>query len=46
MSEDDRLKIKGYNLIRSDHSSVSKKGGVCVYYKEHIPLVRSVMSVL
>ena len=39
-SEDDRLKIEGYNLIRSDHPSDSKKGGVCVYYKEHIPLVR------
>ena len=39
-SEDDRLKIEGYNLIRSDHLSGSKKGGVCVYYKEHIPLVR------
>ena len=39
-SKDDRLKIEGYNLIRSDHPSASKKGGVCVYYKEHIPLVR------
>ena len=39
-SEDDRLKIEGYNLIRSDHPSVSNKGGVCFYYKEHIPLVR------
>ena len=39
-SEDDRLKIEGYNLIRSDHPSGSKKGGVCVYYKEHIPRVR------
>ena len=39
-SEDDRLKIEEYNLIRSDHPSVSNKGGVCFYYKEHIPLVR------
>ena len=39
-SEDDRLKIEGYNLIRSDHPSVSNKAGVCFYYKEHIPLVR------
>ena len=39
-SEDDRLKIEGYNLIRSDHPSGSKKGGICVYYKEQIPLVR------
>ena len=39
-SEDDRLKIEGYNLIRSDHPRDSKKGGVYVYYMEHIPLVR------
>ena len=39
-SEDDTLKIAGYKLIRSDHPNGSKKGGVCVYYKEHIPLVR------
>ena len=39
-SEDGRLKIKIYKLIRSDHPSGSKKGGVCVYYKEHIPLVK------
>ena len=26
--------------MRSDHPSGSKKGSVCVYYKEHIPLVR------
>ena len=39
-SEDERLKIERCNLIRSDHPSGSKKGGVCVYYKEHIPLVR------
>ena len=39
-SEDDRLKLEGYNLIRSEHPSDSKKGGVCVYYKEYIPLVR------
>ena len=35
-----KLKIEGYNLIRSDHPSDSKKGGVCIHYKEHIPLIR------
>ena len=39
-SEDNRLKIEGYNLIRSDDPSGSKKGGVCIYYKEHIPLIK------
>ena len=38
-SDDNRITIDGYNLIRSDHPSDSKKGGVCIYYKEHIPLI-------
>ena len=38
--EDDRLKIEGYNLISSDSPSGFKKRGVCVYYKEHILLIR------
>ena len=39
LSDDNRIKIDGYNLIRSDHPSDSKNGGVCIYYKEHIPLI-------
>ena len=39
-SDDNRIKLDGYNLIRSDHPSDSKRGGVCIYYKEHIPLVK------
>ena len=39
LSDDNRIKIDEYYLIRSDHPSVSKKGGVCIYYKEHIPLI-------
>ena len=35
-----RIKINGYNLIRSDHPSDPKKGGVCIYSKEHIPLIK------
>ena len=27
-------------MIRSDHPNDSKKGGVCVYYKEHICLIK------
>ena len=30
----------GYNLIRADHPSNSKRGGVCIYFKEHIPLIK------
>ena len=39
-NDDHKLKIDGYNLIRSDHPSDPKKAGVCFYYKEHIPLIR------
>ena len=39
LSDANRITIDGYNLIRSDHPSDSKKGGVCIYYKEHIPLI-------
>ena len=38
--DDNRIKLDGYNLIRSDHPSDSKRGGVCIYYKEHIPFVK------
>ena len=27
-------------MIRSDHPSNSKRGGVCIYYKEHVPLIK------
>ena len=29
----DNVKIAGYNLIRADHPSNTKGGGVCMYYK-------------
>ena len=32
------LKLQGYELIRSDHPSNTKRGGVCIYYKDHLPL--------
>ena len=38
--DDQRLSIKGYVMIRSDHPSNTKTGGVCIYYKEHLPFVR------
>ena len=39
-NDDHKLKFHGYNLIRSDHCSGLKKGGVCFYYKVHNPLIR------
>ena len=35
-TESDNLRINGYELIRADHPSNAKKGGVCIYYKESL----------
>ena len=37
-NDDDKLQIPGYTLIRSDHPSNAKRGGVCIYYKSFLPL--------
>lgn len=39
-NDDARLQIEGYDLFRSDHPSNSKRGGVCIYYKDHLSLIR------
>ena len=36
-SDDKVLQIPGYNLVKEDHPSNSKRGGVCVYYKSSLP---------
>ena len=44
---DPALNLQGYELVRSDHPSNTKRGGVCMYYKEHLPLkVRNDISSL
>ena len=35
---DDMIEIEGYNLIRADHPNNIKRGGVCIYYKESLPV--------
>ena len=35
--KDKNLEIPGYNLVREDHLSNSKRGGVCLYYKSSLP---------
>ena len=35
---DSLLKIDGYNLVREDHPNDSKRGEVCIYYKESLPV--------
>ena len=32
------LEISGYNLVRSGHLLDSKRGRVCIYYKNYLPL--------
>ena len=44
--DDDRLKLEGYSLIRSDDPSGLTKGGVCIYYKEHILSLEETISLL
>ena len=36
--DDENLAITGYNLLRPDHASNSKRGGVCVYYESPLAL--------
>ena len=35
-SDNNNLNISGYNLIRADHPSNSKREIVCIYYKESL----------
>ena len=35
-SNDKDIMIEGYNLIRSDHPSNTKRSGACIYYKESL----------
>ena len=36
--DDEGLEISGYYFIRSDHPSNKKRGGICIYYKNFLPL--------
>ena len=35
---DNLVEIQGYNLVRADHLDNTKRGGVCIYYKESLPV--------
>ena len=37
-SNDSNLIIPGYDLYRADHPSNVKCGGICIYYKNFLPL--------
>ena len=30
-NDDDRISIPGYNILRGDHLSNTKRGGICIY---------------
>ena len=32
------LQIEGYNIVRADHLNNVKRDGVCIYYKESLPV--------
>ena len=35
---DNLIDIKGYNLVCADHPDIIKTGGVCIYYKDSLPV--------
>ena len=35
-----RLSIPAYSMMRADHPSNTKRGGVCLYYNEHLLRIR------
>ena len=37
-SSDDNFNITGYNMICADHPSGNRRGEVCIYYKESLPI--------
>ena len=38
LSDDDNFDIPGCNVVRADHPSNTKKDGVCIYFKNSLPL--------
>ena len=38
LPDDENLKLNGYDLIRSDHPNNVKRGGVCVFIKNTLPI--------
>ena len=40
------MKIQGYKLIRVDHPSNQKRGGICIYHKDFLPIKVNKISCL
>ena len=39
-SLDDRINVERKNILRADHPNDNNRGGVCMYFKEHVPILR------
>ena len=39
-ASDPNINISGYNSLRSDYPSNTKRGGVCMFYKDYLPVIR------
>ena len=39
-NDDERINIKGYDLLRANHPSTKKRGAVCMYYKQHLSFIK------
>ena len=35
------IQINGHSLLRGDHPNDIKRGGVCIYFKKLLPLIRT-----
>ena len=41
--DDDQISIPGHNFLRADHPSNTKKGGLCISYKDHVlPIMKRI----
>ena len=38
LSDNGNLELPGYNLVRADNPINTKRGGVCIYYENSLPL--------
>ena len=37
-SDNSNLELPGYNLVRADNPANTRRGGVCIYYRNSLPL--------
>ena len=45
-TDDDQLTFTGYNLIRADNPNNIKRGGVCIYHRDSLPVKVINMNIL